>query len=67
MEPLEAVRPVSLHTLLTKGNTLWKNDKTKKKKGFVFLRTANCENVSIWGKLMEDKGYSVRFVRLKSA
>lgn len=45
---------MDLHTILTKGDKLWRSDKTNEK-GFGLLGVVNFGKVYILGKLIEDK------------
>lgn len=50
------VRILGLYTILTKGNKLWRSNKTKKKI-FLLLGVVRVETVNTWGKPMKDKHY----------
>lgn len=67
MKPEEVVRSEGLYTILTKGDKVWRSDKTKVKE-FGLIGVVNCRKVNIWTKPMEDKGYfcKVCLCRLKS-
>ena len=67
MKPEEVVRSEGLYTILTKGDKVWRSDKTKVKE-FGLIGVVNCRKVNMWRKLMEDKGYfcKVCLCRLKS-
>ena len=57
-KPKESVRLESVCTILAKGCELWESDKTKKK-GFELPGVVNFGKVSMWRKLMADKGYFI--------
>lgn len=56
----EVIRPRGLYTILTKGDKLHRNGKTKEK--VWAFRGSTFEKVNVWEKPMENKGYSARFV-----
>lgn len=49
-------RSRGLYAILTKSDELWKQDKGK---GFVLLGAVNCEQVNLWGRPMDGKGYLI--------
>lgn len=58
--PKEVVKLLHLDIILTKGDKLWRSDKTKEKSP-AHLGVIKCGKTGIWGEIMEDKGYLVRF------
>lgn len=54
----KVVRAGGLYTILTKSDKLQKSNYTK----VGLLGEVNCGTVDLWGKLIKDKSYLVRFV-----
>lgn len=51
----EVLRHRGLYSILTKGDKLWRSDKTKEKH-FRALGVVDFRTLNIWGKLIKDNG-----------